>query len=254
MIEKKKKNRLERVKEYYIHQIEMLYDPIIQQATALNEIYDVLMKKENQDLTPKSIAGLDLRFVDQVPNSDLFEIFIRNKKDSDQIKDFSSLQRNLLLLDKIKQSIEKELNQYMEIYTSLEKEWQENIEAISRLFDAFLSYAKKNKIAKGEDPFFEGFDKLTHNWYMLEAEGINNKDISVIIEHYITPLKELCIEYEGDDRILMLMPYIVRCQYVSNNITHKKKFFGDHFHQTAEKLVDSKQIIEDSLEHLTKAK
>jgi len=65
-----------------------------------------------------------------------------------------------------------------------------------------------------------------------------------VYENLVIPLKSLCEDHRGDQRIVEISALLIDCQHTYASVVYNKKFYSKHFYEIAENLLHTKQEIE----------
>jgi hypothetical protein len=208
-----------------------------------------IIKETNEDIVPVLVAGLDFRFIYEISHSDIFKIFVLQEKNrrTENIENLRKVQKNLILIENLKLKIEVEYNNYFQVFSSLENSWQNTIDQLARKYDSYVSVFKAKSLKIGDDLFFDGIAKIMYDWTQMEKKGIDNRQIKIVYESIVEPLKKHCHNFIEDERAIALNPFVMYSHDIKKDIDHKKKFYSKHFRETAYKMRNAYDEIESTI-------
>ncbi len=242
----KEKQRLEDIRVYLF----TLLDTIPKAIENLIKVYDGL-SKEIAERSHRSFGlgeshELYLDSFDKISSIDLFKVLITSRKASnrkDRSKHFKALVDTPEFLRLQNARVKTNFANFIVEYRKYEQRWRDNFDSVLRLFDEMLSHAKRHDIKKSQDPFLNELDNLFANASQKRSlESMYETEAAIV-----DPLKELCKKHIKDERALKLMPLVVNCRRIFEELINLKDLFSKQFQNEAEQL----QRISKSLEEAT---
>ncbi|MGB2805587.1 MAG: hypothetical protein WBD64_11925 [Candidatus Zixiibacteriota bacterium] len=242
---KKEKERLKQIRIYFLGIADRLINPIESLIKSYRQLSDTIADKKRHDFALGESHELYLDSIRTLSQVDLFTILILdNKYGEEQLKSkhfknvFDAFEFIRLQNERAKRNFAY-FNSEQEKYS---RQWNDNANSIARLFDNFVSANIRNNVPKSHDQFLANFDRICHS-----AQVKDDRNIYIVKEHLIDPLKEVCKEYKDDPRAMILLPFIIECRMAFDNIVNLKRLFSGSFDEEASKLEKIKHSFKESV-------
>jgi len=247
--------RLEELEEYFIEIIELLNEPIQDQASSFLVLSDNLRNENFMETTIKSETSLNFINIDDIDNKDLYKIFVSNRKGDKKIKvkEFAKLGNSLLQIKDIKNTLKSKCENCFRKLNSFIPIWQENFGKITSYYDNLIrSVNMKNPQLRDlkYDRFLYEFAKLYLEW------DDKNKKVDPFANQLslVEPLHKLCKMHVKDDRAFYLLNFTKNCLSTYSSIKFESNKYSNLFQKYANDLTANKEIIQKSLENLLQIK
>jgi hypothetical protein len=216
------KNRLLELEEYVKGNVRLLDKPIDQQLRSYLQFVKKLKSKYDENYEVEQIVTLHTENLKQIPHTDLYKIFVRNKKGdiNKRTELFQNLDADLQFVNEVNRSFGDTFNHFMRKYDIYVKDWNENLSKIGEANDLMYSEAKRAGLTVGTDPFLDEFFPLFVSWSKLKKY----QEWSVALPNLILPLQDLCRRHPADTRVPNILRYITNCIYAYENMKALKAF------------------------------
>ena len=242
---KKEKNRLNKLRDYYIYLVKQYLKPIENFIKSLDELIESI--SSTQYINIHFTGGKDLYFdkILNISHQDLYIIFVQNisKPEEEKYMHFNNFVNSFEYLKVVTKNTKEEFYKYHDNLNRFIKHWDENINQLGRYFESMMQQIKANNIDPITDNFFHQMDILRSRWVKLE----NFRNINIAMNNYLNPLNELCDQYPSDSRVLIITPLVANCSSAHKNILNIKQFYSDVFKETNNDLVQIKSQIEKAI-------
>lgn len=129
------------------------------------------------------------------------------------------------------------VEQIKDVNNKYQQDYKNIIDRSDYLFREMISQSQSTPLQ--QDVFLFTIDKIRLAWFELENKGINYKDMYVVKEMYLEPMRNLCNQNIRDSRSAIMLKEIMPCIYLFNNIESTKKVFRRHYLLLAKKLQNS---------------
>lgn len=242
----KEKKRLEELGVYYLDLLSSLIEPIKKQRQHLKSLADSIKDKKSRNFEYKESSDLLFDVFDQIPNQDIYKIFIINKKSSgdDRYVHYGNILHCIEFLKLQRIRSRRNVDRFMKDLRRYQSDWNDNVMSIGRSFDRYLSILHGKGIKVSEDPFFDKFNALLTNLRKLD----DFRNMYVYKENFLGDLKKHCQGNYDDPRAFELIEFIVSANYAFNDLVNLKKFYSKAFQDESEKLRDFKNKLEQAVE------
>jgi len=157
-----------------------------------------LAEKRFKDYDFKTIKDLDLEYLKRIDHKDLFTMYISKKGETEsRTKEFKTLIDNIDLLKSRKNFLNELFNQYKSKYETYQKEFQDNINSIHKLYTSSAGTAITSTLITGEsDKFIKSIEQIFKKWVELpDANKVDSSDPYIVLNQIILPILKLCEEY-----------------------------------------------------------
>ncbi|MBI2427963.1 MAG: hypothetical protein HYV29_04070 [Ignavibacteriales bacterium] len=237
------------LRELIIVQLNTLLEPIEKQSIAFKELSDSIISKKYQDYVYQE-GNYHTGYLTNLPSVDIYKSFVYGSKKykSERIKAYNLFLKTLAFFGRQSQITKDQFIEFIGRHKSYIDIWNEHTNAIVRYHDYLLSFAKRNKISPGKDPFLKEFNLIIHNWAKIQ----NRTDIQTLLEHFLKPLKALCLANPSDERTNVLLPRIIEANQAYSNREHLLDLMGNYFREESDKLKLKRDDLKNILEILNK--
>lgn len=245
--------RLNEKEEYIEFAMNGLCQPIKSQASSLLALSENLgnMKFENANL--KTESSLNFLNIDNIDHTDLYKIFVSNRKGKrkDKLEIFTKLEAALNRIRHIKNSIKTNHQNCAERLNSNLSLWNQSIRKISNYFDKEFcntgkTFFKKNAFLSGYDQLFEEFKKK------YQDASFHPR---IAKPKLIDPLKEHCKKYkENNPKACDILVIIKECNFAYRSLENVGKDYKSVFKTYNDELLEDMNTIKDSLDKLLEIK
>jgi len=242
---RKEKKRLDQIRIYFLAIADSLINPIESLIKSYRQLSDSIAGKKGHAFVLGESHELYLDTIRTLSQVDLFTILILDNKHGDEQLRSKHFKNVFDAFEFIRLQNERAKRNFayftseQEVYS---RQWNENANSIARLFDNFVSANIRNKVPKSQDQFLGKLDQIFHS-----AQVKDDRNIYMVKEHLIDPLKELCKEYRDDPRAMILLPFITECRMAFDNIVNLEGLFSVSFDEEASKLEKIKHSFKESV-------
>jgi len=242
----KERKRLKNLEKYVYYILEELLDPINKKVKNLKELSNSIKNTETRNFGFADSSTLLIEVFNKISHQDLHMIFIQNKRKPLylKIKHFKNIVDIVDSFDKQNKIDQKNFFQFMKDLRRYEKQFNENVDAIFRLFDLYVSTNKRENIHPSNDPFLSNFDKILFNWRQDEQYSLISKTKEMMLD----PLKNECVKYSTDNRAIEILPYIIKCNYAYIDLENLKNLYSNIFYEAATKLEEKMVSLKNALD------
>jgi len=243
---KKEKERLKDIRLYFFTIADNLINPIELLIKSYRQLSETIADKKHKDFGLGESHELYLDSIRSLSQVDLFTILISDNKHGDEqekSKHFKNVFDTFEFIRLQNERVKRNFSYFDSEQRIYSRQWNDNANSIARLFENFKSSNIRNNIPKSHDQFLGEFDNIMHKSTQVD----DYRNIYVVKEHLIDPLKELCKKHEDDPRAIILIPFIIECRMAFENIVNLKVLFSRAFDEEAQKLEKIKHSFKDSV-------
>lgn len=243
--QKKKENRrLLELKVVFLLALLKIDQSLKNAIERLQQIIDELTTKKIGDLIINS-PSLNTNSINWISKNDLFKIYIiEDQIKKDNVTLFWRLMDGLEGIENFQREFDKLFNAYTENIKQYSGMWQSSMGELSRIRDRIqLKYEHDFKTSK--EPFIydflKKFDEVAMKWIKID----NHKSYEIANEHFLTPLKNVCLYVNPDPFVLETVDRINDAMTAYKNIAKSRKIFSELFNSKIQRLNRISASIKD---------
>jgi len=242
----KERRRLHSLYEYILYLLKEIIKPIEDKIENLENLIKNIKDLDGRDFSFKDSSIMLIQVFLNIDHKDIYKILFINYKKGDRKEKHSHFKNIIDSIDFFnKQNEIDKINftQFMSDLRRYENDFKENIDAILRFFDLFVSYNKRNNIKPSDDPFLKDMDVILNDWQNSQ----NRDSLKIIEEKILTPLKEHCSKNSEDPRAVQILPFILRCNSALLNIKTLREIYFNTYNEVKEKYISIKNKLESAI-------
>jgi len=242
--------RLNDLEEYFKVIVEALNEPLKKQSNWLLKSANQLKKREFKNPKFKFNSDLEINNVNNINHSDLYKIFVSNRRGDSNIKisEFHRLRQALKFIDKIIPELQNTANEFKTTYN-------EKGQSLGKYYLKLINYHHKYK---NKNQLMVKFGQLVDdlNVKLKQAKDKNAPDYQnhyLILDTLIEPLFEYCKKnnIQMDSKLnSILTSHKTECLSFDNI----RNSYSEYANKRSIKLENIRNQLKDSLNNLSKIK
>ncbi len=232
-------------REFIFSQIEVLTNAVSEQITAIQKFIELLQVDKDQSLNFDLKVSFNPKHLNQIGSNEIFIILVlsywTNKRERLEI--YNSLIKQLDLIDGLKnQSIDSH-NYLIEHSSNYHKKWNENIEIIGDIHDAWINHIRQNNMNIKSDPFLFAFQEIYHKWAILE----DYTDMYIAEPNLIDKTLTLARTNSQNPNAIVILRPLLRCKDAVDDHRNLRNFTKDEFNKYLTKLGEIENKLRNRL-------
>jgi hypothetical protein len=248
--QRKERNRLHELEDYFRKLVEMLEKPLQVQKKSFLDFAKALKEDKEQHYEVADVAAFKLTYINQIDSKDLYTIFIRSKKGETAFKTelYGRLRASLDYFEIIKQNLPGTIKAFMQKHEEYTSIYKRNIALLNETLDNIVINLNRQKIPPLQFPILESINNIRFFWIEKESNE-NYRDIYVSFENFIQPVQQLVKQNQKEHGIEFIVNPLMECVYAYDNLKELKSFYRKHFTVDARELQKHmfriKQILQE---------
>jgi len=181
----------------------------------------------------------------QLPQVELFQSIRKGhlKNRPARILAFSKLMESLNFISSESLIVESQFSYFTSHHSEFSRLFNDSTNELISFYREYLSDNVKNKIKPSDDSFLSNLNKIFTNWAQLPDKD----DIDNIYTSLLLPVRQVCVDHQGDTRRLRLLTSINKADNAKANRDRILILMGKYFQEEIVLLQSRNEILKYSL-------
>lgn len=247
--ERKEKKRLDEIEEYFKSLIRLVSSSAKQQSEALLAFSESVNERKEQHYRLTFVPAFSLEALAEIPNQDLFKIFISRLDGSmnEKVNRFRDVTYRIDYLYEVRGDMMPSFEKFIEQDRSYHREYAKHATALNQMVDDQLSKSLAASSKGKNDPLLTEIQIARINWMLYPRKNVEFQDMYVANDEYLAVIKKSVEKYFDDPRASALLYHIKGAQQAVADSTSIKKLYAKNFYK---KGTDIKKAVEELDEHI----